>query len=71
MMLVLISGPKQPGNDMDVYLKPLIEDLLLLWKEDGVCMWDAHTEEYFNLCALLFVTPQRLASTKQPLRTFQ
>ena len=33
MMPVLIPGPKQPGNDIDVYLKPLIEDLLLLWKE--------------------------------------
>ena len=44
------------GNDIDVYLKPLIEDLLLLWKEEGVRMWDAHAEEYFNLRALLFVT---------------
>ena len=56
MMPVLIPGPKQPGNDIDVYLKSLIEDLLLLWKEEGVRMWDAHTEEHFNLCALLFVT---------------
>ena len=29
MMPVLIPGPKQPGNDIDVYLKPLIDDLLL------------------------------------------
>ena len=56
MMPVLIPGPKQPGNDIDVYLKPLIEDLLLLWKEEGVRMWDAHAEEHFNLRALLFVT---------------
>ena len=42
MMPVLIPGPKQPSNDIDVYLKPLIEDLLLLWKEEGVRMWDAH-----------------------------
>ena len=56
MMPVLIPGPKQPGNDIDVYLKPLIEDLLLLWKEEGVRMWDAHTEDHFNLRALLFVT---------------
>ena len=69
MMSVLIPGPKQPGNDIDVYLKPLIEDLLLLWKEEGVRMWDAHAEEHFNLRALL--NHQRLASTKQPLQTFQ
>jgi hypothetical protein len=24
--------PKQPGNDIDVYLKPLVDDLILLWK---------------------------------------
>ena len=47
MMPVLIPGPKQPGNDIDVYLKPPIEDLLLLWKEEGVCMWDAHTRGTF------------------------
>ena len=31
MMPVLIPGPKQPGNDIDVYLRPLVEELLLLW----------------------------------------
>ena len=56
MMPVLIPGPKQPGNDIRVYLKPLVDDLLLLWKEEGVAMWDAHAEEHFNLRALLFVT---------------
>ena len=55
-MPVLIPGLMQPGNDIDVYLKPLIDDLLLLWKEKGVRMWDAHVEDHFNLCALLFVT---------------
>jgi hypothetical protein len=56
MMMVLIPGPKQPGNDSDVYLKPLVDDLLLLWKEEGVRVWDAHAEEHFDLRALLFVT---------------
>ena len=28
MMPVLIQGPKQPGNDIDVYLRPLVEELL-------------------------------------------
>ena len=56
MMPVLIPGPKQPGNDIDVYLKPLVDDLLLLWKVKSDCVWDAYTEEHFNLRALLFVT---------------
>ncbi|XP_074328345.1 uncharacterized protein LOC141666250 [Apium graveolens] len=33
MLYVLISGPKEPGNNIDVYLQPLIEDLKLLWDE--------------------------------------
>nr|ACS88374.1 transposon protein [Coix lacryma-jobi] len=35
MMLVLIQGPRQPGNDIDVYLRPLVEELLLLWSKSG------------------------------------
>ena len=27
MLSMMISGPRQPGNDIDVYLNPLIEDL--------------------------------------------
>ena len=56
MMPVLIPGPKQPGNDIDVYLRPLVEELLLLWREEGVRMWDEYKQEDFNLRALLFVT---------------
>ena len=31
MLTLLIPGPKQPGNDIDVYLQPLINDLKVLW----------------------------------------
>ena len=56
MMPVLIQGPKQPGNDIDVYLRPLVDELLLLWKEEGVRVWDEYKQENFDLRALLFVT---------------
>jgi hypothetical protein len=56
MMPVLIQGPKQPGNDIDVYLRPLVDELLLLWKEEGVRVWDEYKQETPNLRALLFVT---------------
>jgi hypothetical protein len=36
IMPVLILGLKQPGNDIDMYLTPLVEELLLLWREEGV-----------------------------------
>nr|AAP52690.2 transposon protein, putative, CACTA, En/Spm sub-class [Oryza sativa Japonica Group] len=56
MMPIIIQSPKQPGNDIDVYLRPLVEDLKLLWKKEGVPVWDEDKQEEFNLRALLFVT---------------
>jgi len=55
MLSMMISGPRQPGNDIDVYLSPLIEDLRLLWDE-GVEVFNAYEEVNFNLRALLFCT---------------
>ncbi|XP_058740867.1 uncharacterized protein LOC131613194 [Vicia villosa] len=48
-------GPKQQGNDIDVYLSPLIDDLKVLW-EEWVDVFDAHSGEQFNMCAMLFCT---------------
>jgi len=56
MMPVLIQGPKQPGNDINIYLRPLVEELLLLWSKPGVRVWDEYRQEHFDLRALLFVT---------------
>ena len=63
MMPIIIQGPKQPGNDIDVYLRPLVEDLKQLWKKEGVPVWDEDKQEEFNLRVLLFVTIKRLACT--------
>ena len=30
------------GNDIDVYLRPLVEELLLLWNSTGVHVWDEY-----------------------------
>ncbi|KAI5342535.1 hypothetical protein L3X38_010410 [Prunus dulcis] len=55
MLTLLISGPKQPGNNIDVYLEPLIDDLKSLW--DGIRgVYDAHNGEYFTLRAALMWT---------------
>ncbi|XP_031741715.1 uncharacterized protein LOC116403911 [Cucumis sativus] len=48
-------GPKQPGDDIDIYLSPLIEALKLLW-ESGVECYDAYREEPFNLRSVLLWT---------------
>jgi hypothetical protein len=39
-----------------VYLRPLVDEVLQLWAELGVRVWDEHKQEEFDLRALLFVT---------------
>jgi hypothetical protein len=36
LMSGLIPWPQQPGNDIDSYFRPLVEDLKVLWYNDGV-----------------------------------
>ena len=55
LLSMMISGPRQPGNDIDVYLSPLIDDLRLLWDE-GVEVDDAYSGEKFKMRAMLFCT---------------
>ncbi|GKD24656.1 uncharacterized protein Tco_1230870 [Tanacetum coccineum] len=55
MMSLLIQGPKQPGNDIDIYLKPLIEDMQDLWS-NGVEVYDAYKKETFQMRAMIFCT---------------
>ena len=54
LLTMLISGPKQPGNDIDVFLEPFMEDMKKVW-EEGVNMMDASLKE-FTLKAIIFVT---------------
>ncbi|KAD4177998.1 hypothetical protein E3N88_26589 [Mikania micrantha] len=55
MMSLLIQGPKQPGNDIDVYLSPLIDDMKTLWNT-GVDVYDAYKKENFKMRAMIFCT---------------
>ena len=48
ILSLLIPGPKAPGNDIDVYLQPLVEELKELW-EVGVPTYDASSEEVFQM----------------------
>jgi len=50
-MCLLIPGPKSPGKDFDLFLEPLIEELLKLWK--GVSTYNASTGRKFDLHAAL------------------
>jgi len=55
LLTILISGPTQPGVDMDVFLEPLMEEIKKLW-EEGVAMRDEFRKEPFTLQAMIFVT---------------
>lgn len=57
MLTLLIPGPTQPGNNIDVYLEPLIEDLNHLW-EKGEVTYDAFSRTTFTLRAMLLWTIQ-------------
>ncbi|XP_074327408.1 uncharacterized protein LOC141665326 [Apium graveolens] len=50
------DGPQEPGNDIDVYLQPLIDDLKKLWEEGEPNVYDAHTKSFFTLKAILMWT---------------
>ena len=52
LLSLLILDPKQPGNDIDVYLEPLVNELKLTWDEWArTC--NAHSRSFFNMEAIL------------------
>jgi Transposase family tnp2 len=55
LMSLLILGPRQLGNDIDVFLAPLLHELKQLW-EEGRRVWDAYKREYFTLFVMIFCT---------------
>ncbi|XP_050919416.1 uncharacterized protein LOC127136954 [Lathyrus oleraceus] len=55
MLSLLIPGPRSPGNNIDVYLQPLIEELKVLW-DLGVETYDASLNQTFQMRASLLWT---------------
>jgi len=52
MMSMLIPGPRSPGQNIDIYLQPLIDELNELWVK-GVLTWDEKEKKNFTPHALL------------------
>ena len=48
MMSLLIPDPKSPERDMDVFLRPIVDELKHLWIE-GVDVYDASMKESFRM----------------------
>lgn len=55
ILALLIPGPRGPGNDIDVYLQPLIEELVALWT-DGVETFDANLKQKFCMRVVVIWT---------------
>ena len=55
IMSMIIPGKEAPGNNIDVYLQPLIKDLKELWTS-GVDTYDSFKKEMFKLHANLMWT---------------
>ncbi|CAM8886585.1 unnamed protein product [Rhodiola kirilowii] len=54
-LTILIPGPTNPKKRIDMYLRPLIDDLKALWNV-GFITYDASREENFTLRAALIWT---------------
>ena len=55
MLTLLIPDPKSPGKDIDVFLRPLVEELKHLWNS-GVRTKDVATNTFFKMKAMLLWT---------------
>ncbi|XP_020094140.1 uncharacterized protein LOC109714114 [Ananas comosus] len=55
MLSLLIPGPCGPGNNIDIYLQPLIDELKELW-EVGVETYDAYKKQNFVMHAAILWT---------------
>jgi hypothetical protein len=56
MLTILVTGPKQLGDCIDVYLSPLVDDFKILWNPGVKEVRDKYKREKFTMCAMLFTT---------------
>ena len=54
-LTLIIPGPKNPGQNIDLYLQPLIDELKELW-ENGVETYDAFKKQNFQMPVALMWT---------------
>jgi hypothetical protein len=55
ILSIIIPGKLSPGNNIDVYLQPLVKELIELWN-DGVETFDTSVNETFRMRAALLWT---------------
>ncbi|XP_050125656.1 uncharacterized protein LOC126602863 [Malus sylvestris] len=55
LLSLLIPGPRSPGKEIDVYMRPLIDELNELW-EVGTPTYDAYSNQTFTMKAVVLWT---------------
>ncbi|KAM1166259.1 hypothetical protein PS1_025883 [Malus domestica] len=55
LLSLLIPGPRSPGKEIDVYMRPLIDELNELW-EVGTPTYDAYSNQSFTMKAAVLWT---------------
>ena len=55
-MPLLIQGPRQSGNDIDVFLEPVIDELVEMFEKGVEDVWDEYKKEHITIKAVLIAT---------------
>jgi hypothetical protein len=52
-MPLLIQGPRQFGNDINVFLEPVIDELVEMWEMGVKDVWDEYKKEHVTIKVVL------------------
>jgi translation initiation factor IF-2 len=55
-MPLLIQGPRQPRNDIDVFLEPVIDELVEMFEKGVEDAWDEYKKKHVMIKAVLIAT---------------
>ena len=55
-MPLLIQGPRQSGNDIDVFLEPVIDELVKMFEKGVPDVWEEYKKEHVTIKGVLIAT---------------
>jgi hypothetical protein len=60
-MPLLIQGPRQPENDINVFLELVIDELMKMFEKGVEDVWDEYKKEHVTIKAVLIATITNLS----------
>ena len=55
-MPLLIQGPRQPGNDIDVFLEPVIDEIVEMFEKGVLDVWDEYKKKHVTIKEVFIAT---------------